>query len=78
MTDRELVAKIRENNGELMGLLSCPAPTADGASLGYDGEVRALEIDGDGLLEEADRRGLDRRAALLGVIKRLRPARLQP
>ncbi len=69
MTDGELVMKIRDNNRSLMELLGCPAPTADGASMGYDGEIRALEVDGDELLEEADRRGLDRRAALLGVIK---------
>ena len=69
MTDSELVLKIRANNHDYMELLSWPMPTADGALLGYEGEVAALGLDGDELLEEADRRGLDRRAALLGVIK---------
>ncbi len=79
MTDNELVRKIRANDRALMDLLACPAPTADGASMGYDGEVRALGINGDDLLEEADSRGLDRRAALLGVIKRVeaRPPYIQ-
>ena len=78
MLDSELVLKIRDNSRAYMELLACPMPTADGALLGYEGEVGALDVEGDELLEEADRRGLDRRAALLGVIKRLRPARLQP
>lgn len=70
MTDRELVLKIRANNCAYTRLLACPAPTADGALMGYEGELRSLDIDGDELLEMADLRGLDRRAALLGVIKR--------
>ena len=77
MTDRELIVKIRENDRALLELLVCSAPTADGALMGYEGELCTLELDGDELLEECDRRGLDRQAALLGVIKRLRPARLQ-
>ena len=36
MTDSELILKIRGNNHALMELLSCPAPTADGALMGYE------------------------------------------
>ncbi len=69
-TNGELVCQIRENNRVLLCLLACPPPTADGALLGYEGEIRVLEADGDELLEEADRRKLSRSAALLGVIKK--------
>ena len=72
MTDAELVAKVKANHMTLLGLLSLPYPDGDGAQLGYDGEVRSLDIDGDDLLEECDRRKLDRRYALHGFIKKER------
>ncbi len=72
MTDAELVTKVKANHMALLGLLSLPYPDGDGAQLGYDGEVHTLDVDGDGLLEECDRRGLDRRYALHGYIKKER------
>lgn len=69
-TDANLIVKVKQNNISLLELLACPYPTADGAQMGYDGEVHALNVEGDELLEECDRRGLDRQAALVGVIKR--------
>lgn len=71
-TDRDLVEKVKGNHLALLELFSCPAPTADGALLGYEGEIRSLEVEGDELLEECDRRGLDRRYALHGHIKKER------
>ena len=72
MTDKELIDKVKENHMALLGLLSLPYPDGDGAQLGYDGEVRSLEVDGDDLLEECDSRRLDRRYALHGFIKKER------
>ena len=69
MTNTDLVRDVRKNNRNLMELLACPYPDGDGAQLGYDGEVRALEVEGDELLEECDHRGMDRRAALLGAVR---------
>jgi hypothetical protein len=72
MTDTELVAKVKANHMALLGLLSLPYPDGDGAQLGYDGEVRSLDVNGDDLLEECDRRRLDRRCALHGFVKKER------
>ena len=71
LTDGELVRRTRDNNTALLSLLACPMPTADGASLGYEGEFRQLMVEGDELLEEVDRRGLGRKEALFGVMRRV-------
>ena len=71
-TNIELVQETKKNHLALMELLSLPYPDGDGAQLGYEGEVRSLEVEGDKLLEECNQRGLDRRYALHGFIKVLR------
>ena len=70
--DVSLVTAVKKNHLALLELFSCPAPTADGALMGYEGEIRSLEVEGDELLEECDRQGLDRRYALHGFIKKER------
>ena len=71
-TDNDLVQKVKKNHLTLLELFSLPYPDGDGAQLGYEGEVRSLEVEGDKLLKECDSRGLDRRYALQGFIKKER------
>ena len=70
MNDHELVQKVWELNRASIELLSYPMPESDGALGGYEMEARSLDYDIDGLLEECDVRGLERKYALCGVARK--------